>query len=80
MELHKRETVRHLVGEQVLHTLGTPPNMLTVQVRLLWNDRYRVNVFVGPDAASATVAHSYFLMVDSNGNIMTSAPRITKQY
>jgi hypothetical protein len=80
IERHKRETQYHLVGEQVLHTLGTPSNLLTVQVRLLWENHYRVNVFVGPDAASAQVANSYFLVVGSNGNIMTSTPEITKQY
>jgi hypothetical protein len=77
---HERETQYHLVGEQVLHMLGTPANLLSVQVRMLWENRYRVNVFVGPDAASAWVANSYFLVVGSNGNIMMSTPEITKQY
>jgi len=80
VERHKRETLNHLVGEQVIHTLGTPGNLLKVQVCLLWKNHYRVNVFVGPDAASARVANSYFLVVGSEGNIMTSAPKITKQY
>jgi hypothetical protein len=52
----------------------------TVQVRHLWEDHYRVNVFVGLDAASAKVANSYFLVADSDGNIVASTPKITKQY
>ncbi len=80
IESHKRQTQSRLIGEQVLHVLGTPDNLLSVQVRMLWENRYRVNVFVGPDAASAWVANSYFLVIGSNGDIMTSTPEITKQY
>jgi hypothetical protein len=46
----------------------------------LWEDHYRVNVFVGVDAASAKVANSYFLVADIDGNILTSTPKITRQY
>jgi hypothetical protein len=80
IERHKRQTQYRLIGEQVLHVLGTPDNLFSVQVRMLWENRYRVNVFVGPDAASAWVANSYFLVIGSDGNIMTSTPEITKQY
>ena len=41
---------------------------------------YTIVVLVGADAVSAKVAHSYFLMVGNNGNILTSAPKITKVY
>jgi hypothetical protein len=79
-ERHQQETQYRLLGEQVLHMLGTPGNLLTVQVRMLWKDHYRVNLFVGPDAASAQITNSYFLVVGTNGSIMTSTPEITKQY
>jgi hypothetical protein len=46
----------------------------------LWEDHYRVNVLVGPDAASARVANSYFLVVDGDGAIVTSTPRLTRLY
>ena len=39
-----------------------------------------VNVFVGTGIASARVAHSYFLLVDDEGNIVASTPEITGQY
>lgn len=80
MEQHKRETLNALVGEQVIHTLGEPGGLLIVQVRPLWKNHYRVNVFVGMDATSAKIAHSYFLVADSDGNIIESTPKIAKQY
>jgi len=63
-----------------MSTLGKPGDLHAVQVRWLWEDHYRVNVFVGPDAASAKVANSYFLVVDDGGNIIASTPTIRRQY
>ena len=80
MEQHERDELNSLIAEQVLHTLGRPASLLKVQVRLLWENCYRVNVFLGPDAASAKVAHSYFLEADSEGKIGVSTPIIKKQY
>ena len=68
------------IGNHVLHTLGQPANLHRMQVRQLWDDHYRVNVFVGEDATTATVAHSYFLVVDSAGAILRSTPKILRQY
>jgi hypothetical protein len=68
------------IGENVLRDLGRPGDLLTVQVRRLWEGHYRVNVFVGPDAASATVAHSYYLVADGGGNITESTPAIARRY
>jgi len=71
----------HLViGEQVMHILGQPFDLHSVQVRKVWDDHYRVNIFVGADAGCAKIAHSYFLVTDGNGNIVDSVPKITKQY
>jgi hypothetical protein len=69
-----------LIGEWVLQTLGEPAGLHGVQVRRLWEGHYRVNVLVGADAASAKVAHSYFLTADGDGDIVGSTPKITKQY
>ena len=49
-------------------------------MRLVWQDHYRVNVFVGVEAASAKIAHSYFLVVNGEGTIIASTPKITRQY
>jgi hypothetical protein len=46
----------------------------------LWEDHYRVNVLVGFDAASTRVAHSYFLVVDSAGKVLTTTPTLRRHY
>jgi hypothetical protein len=74
------EQRKAVIGKHVIHTLGQPGDLHAVQVRHLWEDHYRVNVFVGVNAASAKVAHSYFLVADSDGNILASTPKITRHY
>jgi hypothetical protein len=80
LERHKRETLNTLIGERVIHTVGEPADLLQVQVRQLWENYYRVNIFIGADAASGKVANSYFLQADADGNILQSTPKILKQY
>ena len=80
MEQHKRESLNAVIGEQVINILGEPGNLLQTQVRLLWNNSYRVNLLVGADVTCAKVANSYFIKTDSDGNILESTPKITKQY
>lgn len=75
-----RERLNRLIGERVLHALGEPGGLQQVQVRLLWEEHYRVNVLVGADLASAKVAHSYFLATDHDGNIVTATPELRKRY
>ena len=80
LENRKSDTLNGLIGAQVIRTLGKPDGLHDLQVRRLWQDHYRVNVFIGPDAASARIANSYFVKSDSDGNIVTSTPKITKVY
>ena len=80
LEKGERERVAAVIGNRVIHTLGQPGDLHLVQVRHLWEDCYRANVLVGADAASAKVLHSYFLVVDLEGNIIESTPKITRQY
>jgi hypothetical protein len=68
------------IGQHVLDMLGSPPRLHRLQIRHLWADRYRVNVLNGTDATCVKIDHSYFVVVDDDGNIMVSTPRITKQY
>jgi hypothetical protein len=68
------------IGSRVLHVLGQPDDLQRVEVRPLWQGHYRVNVLVGADVASMRVAHSFFLVADEDGNLLQSAPEITKQY
>lgn len=66
--------------QQVMNVLGLPGDLHGVQVRHLWGSRFRLNVLVGPDATSATVAHSYFLSVGEDGQIAEAVPVITRKY
>jgi hypothetical protein len=79
-EKQERRRLDDVIGRRVMHTLGHPGDLRGVHVRWLWEDRYRVNVVVGPDAACIKVAHSYFLVTDGEGNILASTPKITRQY
>jgi hypothetical protein len=69
-----------VVRGNVLCDLGEPPGPHLVQVKCVWGDSYRVNVFVGPNVSSFKVAHSYFLKADGDGKILTCTPAITKMY
>ncbi|MFL5245832.1 MAG: hypothetical protein ACJ8FY_27475 [Gemmataceae bacterium] len=80
LDQHKREKLKTLIREQVMHSLGEPGNLLNVQVRSLWENYYRVNVVTGLDVVSSKVANSFFLSADGDGNIVQSTPEIVKLY
>lgn len=80
VEQARREGRESLIGKRVILALGQPSDLIQVQIRELWERRYRVNIYVGPDAISARVANSYFLETDADGNITASAPTIKRQY
>lgn len=69
-----------VIAGQLLQTLGRPAALYRVEVRHLWDDHYRANVFVGAGAASTRVAHSFFIVADDDGNIIASEPGITRSY
>jgi hypothetical protein len=75
----ERAACKKRIGERVIKALGHSDHFRTVQVRSLWGQHYRVNVFIGADAASAKIAHSYFVEVDLEGNIIESTPKIDVQ-
>jgi hypothetical protein len=68
------------IGDQVLAALGAPPGLHRVQVRPLWGDFFRVNVFVGADAASAHVAASYFVQAGLAGHVEAAEPALARRY
>lgn len=78
LEQHKSDTLQALIEEQVLHRLGKPVGLRNVQVRKLWENRYRVNVRIGESAVFARIANSYFVTADGDGNIIDSNPVMTK--
>src|SRR5438045_4003027 len=69
-----------VVRDKVMSELGSPTDLHRVQVRSLWANHFRLNVFIGPDAVSSRVAHSYFLEADGDGKILSSCPAITRAY
>ena len=79
-ELQERRQMDAAISEYVLHALGQPADLCQVQVRRLWEGHYRVNVLLGGDVTCARVAHSYFLVADSDGKLVESTPTITRQY
>jgi hypothetical protein len=76
----ERETLKKLISEQVIHALGMPIDLRSVQVRKVWGDNYRVNVIVGPNAGAVRVSNSFFLKIDNDGRVVNATPAITKQY
>lgn len=75
-----RDALNALIGRHVVRSLGSPVDLLKVQVRPVGSDRYRVNVFVGRDATSSRIADSFFLTADREGNIVNSSPEIVRLY
>ena len=69
-----------VVTAAVLRKLGRPADLLRTSARRVAGNTYRVNVFVGPHAASARIAHSFYLEADGDGNILASSPPVTKSY
>lgn len=69
-----------LVGANMLRDLWLPADFHHMRVRQVFGDNYRVDVFVGADAASARFAHSHFLTADGDGNVLTSSPAFAGPY
>jgi hypothetical protein len=68
------------LAAHVLGALGCPAGLYGVQVRRLWGDHYRVNVFVGDNPAALSLAHSFFLAVGADGRVGSSDPKIKREY
>jgi hypothetical protein len=68
------------VCRYVMAALGRPTHFLRVTARQVTGDGYRVNVVTGADAASARIAHSFFVTADKEGKVIESTPAIVKRY
>jgi len=68
------------IRTRVLTALGLPPGLYRVNVLPVRQSHYRVNVLVGPDAASAKITHSYFLEAGDDGAIISSSPPLVRLY
>ena len=70
------EQTKAMIRSAVLGTLKQRDRGERIQVHLLWDNHYRVNVIVGDAALSVTISKSYFLIVDGSGKIVTSSPAL----
>jgi hypothetical protein len=68
-----------VIRERLLLALGEPSELSRVQVKPLWGNRYRANVFVGTGFA-VRMAHSYFLAVGDEGEIVSASPPLKREY
>jgi len=68
------------IGRAVMTGLGRPDDLLNVTVRQVSGHNYRVNVVTGPDPTSARIAHSFFVAVDDQGNVLGSTPPLARCY
>jgi hypothetical protein len=70
------EQTKSMIRGVVLRSLKQSNRGDRIQVHLLWDNHYRVNVLVGDAAIQLSIAKSYFLVVDAAGNIVASTPAI----
>jgi hypothetical protein len=75
-----RERLAAVIGDHVIGALGRPADGYRVVVRRLWEGHYRVNVLVGSDVTTTTIAHSYFLVADGDGTVHGATPAIMRRY
>ena len=76
----KQPSQDEAIRDTIIRSLGRPPGLFRVAVLPLWQDHYRVNVLVGPDATSVCIPQSYFVEVGDNGAIICSTPPIIRLY
>jgi hypothetical protein len=79
-QARESSSLEAVVGKNVMRDLGRPAGLHHVQSRRVFGDNCRVNVFVGEGAASAKVAHSFFVAADADGKVLESTPAITRRY
>jgi hypothetical protein len=80
MSRQRRDMLSDRIRKQIVRSLGSPVDLLKMQVQPIGEGRYRVNVFVGKDYSSGRIADSFFLTTDEEGKILTSSPEIVRVY
>jgi hypothetical protein len=66
------------IRDAITKSLGRVPGLYRVAVVPLWQNHYRVNVLIGPDATSVNIPHSYFVVVGDDGAIISSTPPMVR--
>lgn len=67
------------IEDNVLRVLGQPDNLIRIQVKSLWGNFFRANIFSG-SVDSPAVTHSYFLQATEEGEILKSTPLLIRVY
>ena len=70
------EQTKAMIRTLVLGTMKQRDPGQRIQVHLLWDNHYRVNILVGEAAVHLTIAKSYFLVLDAAGNVIASTPAL----
>ena len=68
------------IRQQVIDALGEPGDFQRVQVRHLWDNRYRANVLAEFNSLCIEILHSFFVTVDDEGAIVASLPKMKQLY
>jgi hypothetical protein len=81
----KQPDLASVIGVSLLKRLGKPNNLHMMKVIHLWNNHYRVNVWVSILGNNSLhdqrrIEHSYFVSVDEHGEILDSKPEIKRIY
>lgn len=71
------ERILSKIRSQVVGTLGEQDCFQHIQVRRLWENRYRVNVLAGSSSLCVEILHSFFVISDDEGTILTSLPEMS---
>ena len=79
-EAQRAERRATVISVSVMKALGKPEDLFRVSVVRLWGNYYRVNVQTGTDVTALRIAHSFFLTIDENGQVIESVPAITRLY
>ena len=70
------------IADRVFERLGRPRDLFRIQIRQLWGDKFRVNVYRETDTTQALpriqMTDSFFVTTDHD--TMTSRPTIEKKY
>ncbi|MBY0589342.1 hypothetical protein K2X85_19375 [bacterium] len=70
------------IADRVFERLGRPRDLFRIQIRNVWGDKFRVNVYRETDATQALprveMTDSFFVTTDHE--TMTTRPAIEKKY
>ena len=72
-----------VIRDAVLERLGKPKDFWKVDVKPLWENRFRVNVWteeMGRIGPTHRIVDSFFIIASPEGGIVESRPQISKKY